>query len=195
MFCCPRAGGRCCPIPCRRCLPGSPSPRGASPSTRDCPEGTSQPGVCSRSSISCSFAFSRSACGRDVGHGDTARGPGHLTASAGRRPYPVLHQPVAGGARQAAGARRVGEEVGLALLALVTHKAGAADAGAVLVALRRDGAQRGAVAGCNGDRKASHCGCQPQFWDRGGVPCPGYLGSPWQRIRRSRGRICRSAAP
>lgn len=40
------------------------------------------------------------------------------------------------------------------------------------MALRRDGAQWGAVAGCNGGRKVSRRGCQPRFWDQGAVPIP-----------------------
>lgn len=84
---------------------------------------------------------------------------------AGHRLYLILHQPIAGRTLLAAGARWVEEEVGLALVALVAHEAGAAEAGAVLVALQGDGAQRGAVTGCNGGRKASRCGCQPRFWD------------------------------
>lgn len=107
------------------------------------------------------------------GHGRAVRqrgGRGAAPTSVGHGLYLILHQPIAGGTLLAAGARRVGKEVGLAPVALVAHEAGAAEAGAVLVALRGDGAQWGAVAGCNGGRKVSRRGCQPRFWDRGAVP-------------------------
>lgn len=82
------------------------------------------------------------------------------TTSAGHGAYPILHQPIAGGTWLAAGARWVREEVGLAAVALIAHEAGAAETGAVLVALRTGGAQRGAVACYNGD-KVSHHSFQP----------------------------------
>lgn len=84
------------------------------------------------------------------------------TTSAGHRAYPILHQPIAGGTRLAAGARWVRKEVGLAAVALIAHKTGAAEAGAVLIALRTGRAQRGAVACYNGDKKMSHHNCQPR---------------------------------
>lgn len=110
--------------------------------------------------------------GGDRGSARQQGGPGAVPTWAGHGLYLVLHQPVAGRALLAAGARRVGEEVGLAPVTLVAHEARAAEAGAVLVALRGDGAQRGAVAGCNGGRKVSRHGCQPRLWDLGAVPIP-----------------------
>ena len=112
-------------------------------------------------------------------------GWGAAPTSAGHRLYLVLHQPVAGRTLLAAGAWRVEEEVGLALVALVAHKARVAEAGAVLVALRGDGAQWGAVAGCNGGRKASCCGCQPQFWARGVVPVPVTSAAPGREAEKT----------
>ena len=110
--------------------------------------------------------------GGHAGDSEAARGPGSCARLVRARLYLVLHQPVAGRTLLAAGARRVGEVVGLAPVTLVAHEARVTEAGAVLVALRGDGAQRGAVAGCSGGRKASRCGCQPQFWDRGTIPVP-----------------------
>lgn len=143
---------------------------------RDWPGRASQPVCCSHSSISCSLAFSWSACSKDMG-GHSRRvtqhwGKGGAPTMAGHKRYLVLHQPIAGRTLLAAGAGWVGEEVGLAPVTLVAHEAGAAQARAVLVALRCDGAQRRAVAGCSSGRKASHLACQPWFRDHGTVPIP-----------------------
>lgn len=113
------------------------------------------------------------------------RGQVTVPTSAGHGLYPILHQPVAGGTLLAAGAWRVEEEVGLALVTLVAHEAGAAEAGAVLVALQGDGAQRGAVAGCNGDRKVSHHTCQPWFYIQGTVPIPSTSASSGRKAKEA----------
>lgn len=171
------------PVPLRRCGLGSPSPRGASPSMTDWPGWESQPGFCSHSSISCSLAFSWSACGKHKGTVRQSRGA--VPSSAVHRLYLVLHQPIAGRTLLAAGAQWVKEEVGLALVTLVAHKARVAEAGAVLVALRGDGAQRGAVAGCSGGRKVSHCGCQPCFRDKDAVPIPVTSAAPGREAKEA----------
>lgn len=110
---------------------------------------------------------------------------GAVPASAVLRLYLVLHQPIAGRTLLAAGAQRVKEEVGLAPVTLVAHKARVAEAGAVLVTLQGDGAQRGAVAGCSGGRKASHCGCQPGFRDKDTVPSPITSAAPGREAKEA----------
>lgn len=110
---------------------------------------------------------------------------GAVPSSAVHGLYLVLHQPVAGRTLLAAGAQWVEEEVGLALVTLVAHEARVAEAGAVLVALRGDGAQRGAVAGCSGGRKASHWGCQPCFRDKDAVPIPVTSAAPCREAKEA----------
>lgn len=110
---------------------------------------------------------------------------GAVPSSAVHGLYLVLHQPVAGRTLLAAGAQWVEEEVGLALVTLVAHEARVAEAGAVLVALRGDGAQRGAVAGCSGGRKASHWGCQPCFRDKDAVPIPVTSAAPGREAKEA----------
>lgn len=80
------------------------------------------------------------------------------------RAHLLLHQRVAGWALLAVRATGCREEVVLAAVTLVAHKAGPAHTRAVLVALGRGGAQRGAPAGWGA--RADGAGC------RDGHPTP-----------------------
>lgn len=123
--------------------------------------------------------------GGTCGDSGAMQGWGAVPASALHRLYLILHQPIAGRTLLAAGAQRVKEEVGLAPVTLVAHEARVAEAGAVLMALRGDGAQRGAVAGCSGGRKASRCGCQPCFRDKDAVPIPVTSAAPGREAKEA----------